>query len=95
MVRTCCRIGECETPEYRGDIVFGTRREGELNGFSIAGGSGKELHYYFCPQCSIIVYNKPDALDGMIYLPAGLLADQIEFSPTVELWAKSKANWLP
>jgi hypothetical protein len=31
----------------------------------------------------------------MIYLPAGLLADQIEFSPTVELWTKSKAKWLP
>ncbi|MDP7624985.1 MAG: GFA family protein [Rhodospirillales bacterium] len=69
--------------------------EGELDVFSISGGSGKKLHYYFCPQCSIIVYNKPDVLDGMIYLPAGLLADQIEFSPTVELWTKSKAKWLP
>ena len=69
--------------------------EGELKVFSVSGGSGKELHYYFCPQCSIIIYNKPDVLDGMIYLPAGLLADQIEFSPTVELWTKSKAKWLP
>jgi hypothetical protein len=27
-------------------------------------------------------------------LPAGLLADQIQFKPTVELWTENKAEWL-
>ncbi len=30
----------------------------------------------------------------MIYLPAGLLSDQIPFAPTVELWTDNKAKWL-
>ena len=68
--------------------------EGELQRYSVAGGSGSGLHYNYCPQCSVIVYNKPDLLDGMVYLPAGLLSDQIKFTPTVELWTSDKADWL-
>lgn len=68
--------------------------EGELQRHSIEGGSGNGLHYHYCPKCSVIIYNKPDLLDGMIYLPAGLLSDQIQFAPTVELWTDNKAKWL-
>ena len=68
--------------------------DGELQRHSIEGGSGSGLHYNYCPKCSVIIYNKPDLLDGMVYLPAGLLADQIKFAPTVELWTSDKADWL-
>ena len=67
---------------------------GEMLRYTITGGSGSALHYNYCPKCSVIIYNKPDLLEGLIYLPAGLLAGQIEFKPTVELWTDDKANWL-
>ena len=69
-------------------------REGEIKSYSIKGGSGNPLHINYCPICSIVIYNKPEVLDGLIYLPAGLLADQISFKPTVELWTDDKAEWL-
>ena len=39
------------------------------------------------------IYTKPDILEGMIYVPAGLLRDQIEFKPKVEIWAGSRPSW--
>ena len=30
----------------------------------------------------------------MAYVPAGLLGDQIEFKPTVELWSENRPNWM-
>ena len=68
--------------------------EGEIKSYSIKGGSGNPLHVNYCPNCSVVIYNKPEVLDGLIYLPAGILADQISFKPTVELWTDDKAEWL-
>ena len=50
--------------------------------------------FNYCPKCGSFIYNKPDILDGLIYLPAGLLHDQIPFRPTVELWTDEKAEWI-
>ena len=63
---------------------------GTLSHYFITGGSGNKLHYNFCPTCGTFIYNKPDLLDPMIYVPAGLLDGQIEFTPTVELWTSQK-----
>ena len=30
----------------------------------------------------------------MIYIPAGVLYDQIEFNPTVELWSGNRPKWM-
>ena len=60
--------------------------QGNLKSYKIVGGSGMDM-YYYCPSCSCFIYNKPDLLEGMAYVPAGLLGDQIEFKPTVELWS--------
>ena len=68
--------------------------EGELNRYTKIGGSGNPLHYNYCVKCGSFIYNKPDILDGLIYLPAGLLHDQIPFRPTVELWTDDKAEWM-
>ena len=46
---------------------------GSLSNYFITGGSGNKLHYNFCPTCGTFIYNKPDLLDPMIYVPAGLL----------------------
>ena len=67
--------------------------EGDLSTFTYSGGSGLSLHVKFCPKCSTKIYTKPDILEGMIYVPAGLLRDQIEFKPKVEIWAGSRPSW--
>ena len=68
---------------------------GSLSSYFITGGSGNKLHYNFCPTCGTFIYNKPDLLDPMIYVPAGLLDGQIEFTPTVELWTAQKPKNIP
>ena len=67
--------------------------EGDLSKFSYSGGSGLSLHVNFCSKCSTKIYTQPDILEGMIYVPAGLLRDQIEFKPKVEIWAGSRPSW--
>tara|TARA_B100000886_G_scaffold336409_1_gene295143 strand:+ start:746 stop:1066 length:321 start_codon:yes stop_codon:yes gene_type:complete len=67
---------------------------GDLATHTITGGSGNDLHYNFCPKCGTFIFNKPDLLDPMVYLPAGLLDGQIEFSPTVELWMADKPSYI-
>lgn len=67
--------------------------EGTLSKFSYSGGSGLSLHVNFCSKCSTKIYTQPDILQGMIYVPAGLLRDQIEFKPKVEIWAGSRPSW--
>ena len=52
------------------------------------------MHYFHCPDCRVLIYNKPELLEGMAYIPAGLLDGQIEFKPTVELWAANRPNWM-
>tara|TARA_B110000091_G_scaffold188611_1_gene210528 strand:- start:246 stop:731 length:486 start_codon:yes stop_codon:yes gene_type:complete len=68
---------------------------GDLSRNTVTGGSGSDLHYNFCPKCGTFIFNKPDLLDPMVYMPAGLLDGQIEFSPTVELWTRDKPSSTP
>ena len=68
--------------------------KGDITTHTYYGGSGLSLHLNFCPHCSTKIYSKPDILDGMVYVPAGLLHDQIDFMPKVEIWAKSKPKWM-
>ena len=68
--------------------------KGDITTHTYYGGSGLSLHLNFCSHCSTKIYSKPDILDGMVYVPAGLLHDQIDFMPKVEIWAKSKPKWM-
>ena len=84
--------------EYFACLGYATGRIGDFwVSFKLlySGGSGNKLHYNFCPTCGTFIYNKPDLLDPMIYVPAGLLDGQIEFTPTVELWTSQKPNNIP
>ena len=67
--------------------------QGNLSKFTYSGGSGLSLHVNFCSKCSTKIYTQPEILEGMIYVPAGLLRDQIEFKPKVEIWAGSRPSW--
>ena len=68
--------------------------EGELTRYTVKGGSGLDMHYNFCAKCGVIIYNEPEVLGGMVYIPAGLLDGQIEFKPTLELWTPHRPPWM-
>ena len=81
IIRTC-------VPEHEIKI------NGDLTTYTISGGSCLSMHYFHCPDCAVLIYNKPELLEGMAYIPAGLLNDQIEFKPTVELWSPNRPKWM-
>ncbi len=68
--------------------------DGAVSVFTTKGGSGQEMHYGACSVCNTSIWNKPEVLGGMVYLPAGLLNGQIEFRPTVELWSAGRPAWM-
>ena len=68
--------------------------DGPVSIYTTEGGSGNKMHYGACSKCSTSIWNKPEVLGGLGYLPAGLLAGQIEFRPTVELWSGGRPKWM-
>jgi len=67
---------------------------GDLRRHTVVGGSGMDMHYNFCEKCGVIIYNQPEVLGGMLYIPAGLMDGQIEFKPTLELWTPHRPSWM-
>ena len=70
------------------------RIKGKVTTHTYGGGSGLSLHLYFCLGCGTKIYSKPDILDGVVYVPAGLLHDQIDYMQKVEICGKSKPKWM-
>lgn len=68
--------------------------EGDMTVHTIVGGSGSDMHYYFCSKCGVLIYNKPELLGGIVYVLAGSVADQLEFKPTMELWSGNRPKWM-
>ena len=64
-----------------------------LKAYTIVGGSGLDMHYSHCADCSVLIYNKPKLLEGIAYIPDGLLDGQIEFKSTVELLVTNRQLW--
>ena len=68
--------------------------DGPVSIYTTEGGSGNKMHYGACSKCNTSIWNKSEVLGSMVYLPAGLLAGQIEFRPTVELWSGGRPTWM-
>jgi hypothetical protein len=67
---------------------------GEVKKYSYKGGSGNLLHFVFCPQCGSKIHSQPDLIEGMIYIPCGILKEHYKFEPKVELFSSNKASFL-
>ena len=54
------------------------------------GGSGLGFEIDFCSTCGTKVASRPQVVDGLTYIPAGFLKNEIDFSPQVEIFAYNK-----
>ena len=62
--------------------------------FSRVGASGRNVHFFFCPDCGATVYWKPDALPGMIGVAVGAMADPNYPAPVRSVFETSKHAWV-
>ncbi len=63
---------------------------GKTNTYIYDGGSGNKMNILFCPNCATKFYVQPELIEGMIYIPIGLLKEHYEFNPKVEIFAYNK-----
>jgi len=64
--------------------------EGDKSHFKYTAGSGLVLEIDFCSYCGTKVASRPEIVDGLTYIPAGFLKNELEFSPQVEIFAYNK-----
>ncbi len=68
--------------------------EGVLSTYTYSGGSGQSIHVnFFCETCSTKPLTQTDILDGIIYVPARLPRDQIEFKPKGGMCIGLRPSW--
>ena len=90
-----CHCKDCDlmwNGAYMG-YVFSTEEvilEGTKKKFFFKGGSGMGFEVDFCSVCGTKVASRPEIVDGLTYIPAGFLKDEIEFSPQVEIFAYNR-----
>jgi hypothetical protein len=99
MMHFMCHCEDCEVlfnGAFRGFAY--TEIDLELSGphdtYSYEGGSGSLLHLTFCKSCGMNLYSKPDLLEGMVYVFAGLMKEHYTFEPKVELFAHNRLPWV-
>ena len=68
--------------------------KGEIRKYTFCGGSGNNLNVCFCPRCTTKLYVQPELIEGMIYIPCGLLKEYIDFSPKVEIFSHNKPKFM-
>lgn len=94
-----CHCKDCDAlwnGLYMG-LVFPTDEielSGDQRNYTYEAGSGLKLEIDFCETCGTRMASRPEIVDGLTYVPAGLLKNDIEFTPHVEIFAYNKYNWV-
>ena len=55
--------------------------KGEIRKYTFCGGSGNNLNVCFCPRCTTKLYIQPELIEGMIYIPCGILKEYFDDKP--------------
>lgn len=99
MMHFMCHCEDCEflfNGAFRGFAYTEIDLElsGPHNTYFYEGGSGNLLHLTFCKNCGMNLYSKPDLLEGLVYVFAGLMKEHYTFEPKVELFAHNRLPWV-
>lgn len=70
--------------------------EGEtISSYTSPGDSGKLMHRHFCSNCGSLLFAKGEGAPGVLFLSAGTIDSEIQFSPTVNVYWRDHKDWLP
>ncbi|MCY1671825.1 GFA family protein [Novosphingobium sp. SL115] len=58
------------------------------------GDSGNAVHRAFCGNCGSPLFSRICGMPDMVFIKAGTLDDTSSFSPTFQVWAKSRQRWV-
>jgi len=67
---------------------------GSASVYTLAGDSGAQARFHFCPRCGATVYYEADALPGLISIPVGAFADPGFPAPTVSVYEERMHGWV-
>ena len=77
-------------PEFAFDV------SGEpLRSYASLGDSGKPIRRYFCSQCGTVLFGKGESQPGVVYLRAGSIDGDFEYTPSVNVYWRDHRDWLP
>ena len=68
--------------------------QGESQAYTVLGGSGKEVHRHFCPNCGSGIYLETEAVPGYVFLKAGVLDDAGWVKPQMHIFTVEKQPWV-
>ena len=94
-----CHCAECQT---QSGSAFGMsmwvkqnsiKVTGKLKEFVRVSDRGHKITAYFCPECGVRIYGKPENRDELIVLKPGTLDDTSQLDPRVAIWLKSAQTW--
>nr|WP_269845003.1 GFA family protein [Tichowtungia aerotolerans] len=66
-----------------------------LTSYVSRGDSGKPIHRNFCSNCGTPIFSKAENSPGILYLRAGTIDNEFDFSPKANIYWRDHKDWLP
>jgi hypothetical protein len=66
-----------------------------LSSYSCLGDSGKSIKRNFCSNCGTLLFAEGEVSPGVLYLRAGTIDDEFNFSPKANVYWRDHQDWLP
>ena len=71
-----------------------TVTKGALKSYIDHGESGKAVERQFCGTCGSPLFSLVEVAPGMTFVKSGTLDDTSFFQPAMQLWTRSKQDWV-
>lgn len=68
--------------------------EGALTDYHDQGDSGGAVLRQFCGRCGSPLFSRVAAAPGLVFVKAGTLDNPDSFKPQIQVWTKSKQDWV-
>ena len=66
-----------------------------LGSYTDTGDSGQPIHRHFCTNCGTLLFAKGEVTPGVLYLRAGTIDGEFDFSPSINVYWRDHKDWLP
>ncbi|MFS8607616.1 MAG: GFA family protein [Gammaproteobacteria bacterium] len=83
----CGHYAAIGMPEHAVTVI------GEYRSYGKKGDSGMMIYRHFCPTCGGMVFDKGEAMPGVVIVNAAMLDDPEMFKPDSVIYAKRALSW--